>query len=179
MVKTKGTADVGNKKCLYKSHRQNLKACPHSMHQKKSWQNQVKKSNQWGRKPRKDYILLINSRKDLYSVSAIWHTDSWKSLCSAKPGRKRKYIKTVAAISTFRQTIWLNEAKRQNMSDWAMCILLGLLCSTVFLYFNYLCLFKCCYLGVLKSQRASKNQIRTNMNFALTNIIPLYHSSMN
>lgn len=65
------------------------------------------------------------------------------------------------------------------MSDWAMCILLGLLCSTVFLYFNYLCLFKCCYLGVLKSQRASKNQIRTNMNFALTNIIPLYHSSMN
>lgn len=52
-------------------------------------------------------------------------------------------------------------------------------CNCVFLYFNCLCSSALTWLGVLNNQCAGKNQIGTKMNFALTNIIPLNHSSMN
>lgn len=46
MVKTKGAANVGKKNGLYRESQTRIPRIPHSMHRKKSWQSQLKKSNQ-------------------------------------------------------------------------------------------------------------------------------------
>lgn len=160
------------KKNNLKSHRRNPKTCLHSIGREKSWQYQPKRSNQWGRRMRRNFMPLVSSNKDNYNLSVVWEFPKNFMVCKIK--KKRKYIKMVRATSTFRmehRAKWSLEVGYGWRSNVGALRLAVFNCVSVLHVF----MFKCYYLGVLKSQcvgkKQLKNQIWINMNSALTSFL--------